>query len=767
MRHGSGATARNATALILALAVLEAGWLAAPRSARAHDGGKIRGTCVVSNVSGRASMTVSVDNVWSESVTNLTPTQLLATPSGSATFFVQTAPRALREVLPGKSAQFIWKGRFYGDGFIDITVEVSGDFPGGQNETTGLVNCNRIAVGNPDPGDPATPTPHNTQVQPTLTAAVETPVETPPESPTSHRPTRTPISPRATRTPRVDPTQEPTAVPPTNTMRPTRTPIAPRATRTPIMQPTREPTAPRATRTPIVQATDPPRPTRTPIVEPTSRSRPTRTPIVQPTRTPTHVQATTRPTSTPTRLLPTRTPMVATRTPIVQRPTRTPPRAPTARPTRTPNVAPPTPTPADPNINEGLVANCSLRRNGDSVAITMIVENRTGIDLRTVRGSTLQLEPEGGALFFDRTGPSPASVSDLRNGVSTTLQWTGRLSPGGTMGFGAFATAESPNGPLQTSLADCGVTSLGAGEWDAASFNGECSISASENGQISVHLNNASQETLSNVTAAFISKSTSGTAGAFDLRGPAPGGISSFANGSRREFVYGARFLGEGTVTFRFQGRGTRPNHEGVNTATIECTASVGGGGGGLPDLGIDANELQSSLLIETQNFSQDSCAVFEGCVDGTGTRKLLRFNTLTPNFGPGDLFLGDPVGNPDFVYSACHMHYHFSEYADYRLLDMGGNIVARGHKQAFCLVDLYHPPGSGGPNRAQFPTCEFQGISAGWADVYHRGLDCQWIDITGVPSGRYVLEVEINPAHVIHEGNYQNNTGHAEVVVP
>jgi hypothetical protein len=93
----------------------------------------------------------------------------------------------------------------------------------------------------------------------------------------------------------------------------------------------------------------------------------------------------------------------------------------------------------------------------------MIVENRTGIDLHTVRGSTLQLDPEGGALFFDRTGPSPASVSDLGNGVSQTFQWTGRLSPSGTMGFSAFATAESASGPLQTSLADCGVTSLEAG----------------------------------------------------------------------------------------------------------------------------------------------------------------------------------------------------------------------------------------------------------------------------------------------------------------
>jgi hypothetical protein len=109
---------------------------------------------------------------------------------------------------------------------------------------------------------------------------------------------------------------------------------------------------------------------------------------------------------------------------------------------------------------------------------------------------------------------------------------------------------------------------------------------------------------------------------------------------------------------------------------------------------------------------------------------------------------------------------YHFSSTPTIDCSTWAGAIVARGHKAAFCLVDLYHPPGSAAPSGA-VPDLRVQGISAGWADVYHRGLDCQWIDITGVPSGRYVLEVEINPAHVIHEGNYSNNTGHAEVVVP
>jgi hypothetical protein len=711
----------RATGTAWLLAILIAAAFGSTASAHDGTGGKIRGTCSVVNVSGRATMTVTISNLWSESVLNVTPSDLLGSSSGSATFFVQTSPRPVRELLAGKSTDLVWKGRFYGDGYIDLSLEVFADFSDSHNETTGIINCNRIAVGNPDGSVPATPTARAAATATNTAPAAATATPT-----SAQRPTRTPISPRPTRTTRVDPTQTPTRQVSTST-----------------------PTAARPTRTPIP-------------------ARPTRTPISAGTRTPTNT-AVLPPTRTPTQPLPTRTPtaFAPTRTPIPVRPTRTPILAPTVRPTRTPNVPAPTPTLDPPVIGAGLNANCSLRRTGDAVTVTMIVDNRTGVDLTNVSASSLQLDPEGGALFFDRTGPSPTSAALLRNGTSVTFQWSGRLSPAGTMGFSAFATAYSSRGSMQTALTDCGVTGTTTGSFDPSAFAGECSISPAQNGQISVRIRNASTETLSSVEAYFVSKSATGTAGAFSLRGPAPRTVSSMPPGAQREFVFGATFLGDGTVTMRFQARSKRSNDEAVNTATIECTATVGGSTGNLPDLTVDSQDLHDSLLIETKNFTPDNCAVVEGCVDGLGNRKLLRFNTVTPNIGSAAVFLGNPIGNPEFIYSACHMHYHFQEYADYRLLDMGGNIVARGHKQAFCLVDLYRPNGSTGDPHPTYTTCNFQGISPGWADIYNRGLDCQWIDITGVPSGRYVLEVQINPAHVIRESNYNNNVGRTEVVVP
>ena len=686
-----------------------AGVLGSAHTAVAHDGNtKLRGTCEVINLAGRGTMTVTVENLGDTSVRNVSPSDLLASGTGTATFFLQTSPRQIREILGGKRGTFTWKGRLYGDGVIDLSVEMFAEFEDGHIESTGIINCNRLVVGNPDEANPPTLTP---AVRATNTPAVRT--STPTRARPTLRPTRTPRLVRTATPTRAQATATSTRVPPTRT--PTRTATAQRATRTPRIVPTRTPTR-----------TSPARPSAT-----ATRPRPTRTPIPpRPTRTRMH---------TPT-----------------QRPTRTLPGSqPTA--TRTPGTQP----------SGDLVASCSIRRNIDFVIITMAVENRTGADIRQVTASPLNLEPEGGSLFFDRAGPSPGSVSLLRNGVTTTFQWTGRLSPGGTMGFSAYASANGPNGPLRTPLIDCGVTGSEAANFDPSSFSGTCSIQPGEKGLMKVQLRNGSRETLENIEGFFITRATTGTATVLNIRGPAPRNIRTLSPGARREFVWEGRFLGTGNVSMRFEGRASRATSERISTGPIECAVELGASAGELPDLAVDQNDLRDSILIESQHFSADHCAVFEGCVDGSGLRRLLRFNTTTPNYGPGDVFMGDPRNTNTFEYSSCHDHYHFREYADYRLLDMAGNIVARGHKQAFCLVDLWQPPGLRGRSTPQFNHCGFQGISAGWADVYHRGLDCQWIDITGVPSGRYVLEVVVNPARVIREHNYTNNTARTEVVIP
>jgi hypothetical protein len=701
----------------IGLAVLLA--VLGPAPADAHPlTGSFTSTCSIDVNRSRIILTMLVKNTTEQSVLNLEPSGLGGSGVGDVFVFFQTHPRALRELLPGKTATFRWQGEVSGTGYLDLSGSSAGTYEDGDPALTGVVNCPRLTLGNPaDLTPPPTNTPPNNTQVPTNTAVVQ-----PTNTPRPQQPTRIVI--------------------PTNTTRPTRTRLP---TRTP--RPTSPPNVPTHTRTRTRTAT--PRDTPTPRNTPTVYVPPaTRTPL---------------PTRTPRQIVPTRT-RVPTRTPMQLRPTRTP------VPTRTPrgsNIVPTVPRPGGPPpgpVIQGLSATCSLRQTNDQISITMIVTNTTGVLLENIAASSMGLAPEGGALFFDPTGPSPRVHRVVAPGSAVEFQWGGRVNPVGAMGFSASVSATGPNNEqLATGVVNCGIAVGPQGFFDESTFTGSCSVRPGENGEISVRINNRSNETLSGVEAHFLTSSGSGTAQVNDLRGPAPRRVNRLAGGRSQTFIWQARIIGDGRVSVTFRANGTRPSGDRISTEVIMCDAALVATGP-LPDLSVDVEDQRASWIVDQQFFAPDHCAVFEGCVAAPGNRTLLKFNTTTPNHGPGDLFLGDPRNNPEMIYSECHQHYHFEDYADYRLFDMQGNLVARGHKQAFCLVDLWRPPDSTGPRLPNFPDCGFQGISAGWADVYDRDLDCQWIDVTGVPNGRYILEVHVNPARVLRETNYANNVARTEV---
>lgn len=205
-----------------------------------------------------------------------------------------------------------------------------------------------------------------------------------------------------------------------------------------------------------------------------------------------------------------------------------------------------------------------------------------------------------------------------------------------------------------------------------------------------------------------------------------------------------------------------RPDDALVHDAPVD----VGDGPPGLPDITFSAPEMARTLLLDTLIFNAGDCSIVEHCVGATGVRDLLRFDTVTPNIGMGDLVLGEPpppgVSNDVFVWSPCHGHHHVANYADYELVD-GDQVVVAGHKQGFCLEDTEREiPGSG----SRGYSCNYQGISTGWADKYSRYLPCQWIDVTGVPSGTYTLRIVVNPLHMFSESDYTNNEFTMEVSI-
>jgi hypothetical protein len=178
---------------------------------------------------------------------------------------------------------------------------------------------------------------------------------------------------------------------------------------------------------------------------------------------------------------------------------------------------------------------------------------------------------------------------------------------------------------------------------------------------------------------------------------------------------------------------------------------------GRLPDLTVDVDV----PFIGWRSFDADHCAVQHGCIE-PGERRLLRFATRVRNRGEADLYLGG-LTNLVYEFHPCHHHDHLVGFADYRLWNAAGSLVVRGFKASFCLEDSarWDPDA---PATAQY---DCAGIQAGWLDIYPRNLECQWIDITGVAPGLYVLEQEVNVGRQLPESDFSNNTSRIAISIP
>ena len=190
---------------------------------------------------------------------------------------------------------------------------------------------------------------------------------------------------------------------------------------------------------------------------------------------------------------------------------------------------------------------------------------------------------------------------------------------------------------------------------------------------------------------------------------------------------------------------------------------------GGKPDLVVDPQRFVSQMEIVDRDASKVPCALEEGVVGGPGVRRLLRFDTVVMNSGDADLIVGDR-SDPDnlyaewFEFAPCHGHYHIRDFSAYELLDESGTLVVAGHKQGFCMEDSFKYDGG----KSNGYNCGFQGITSGWGDWYYKQLVGQWIDITGIPEGDYIVRVSINTAGTFDEGtNRYPNTVETPIHIP
>ncbi len=186
--------------------------------------------------------------------------------------------------------------------------------------------------------------------------------------------------------------------------------------------------------------------------------------------------------------------------------------------------------------------------------------------------------------------------------------------------------------------------------------------------------------------------------------------------------------------------------------------------------------------------------------------RRLLRFTSIVVNVGRGPLqlvgydddghaakkdilavrqqvleqngsFSGHPSTATMFWSGDGHNHWHVTGIQVSKLQNLEAEDVGSYAKVGFCFLDSYRytssKPAHYSPARSVCQTRKNgnvpMGISVRWGDIYPSTIALQWIDITGLPNGKYRLRVIADPGNgspggAFLESDETNNSGWTKI---
>jgi hypothetical protein len=191
------------------------------------------------------------------------------------------------------------------------------------------------------------------------------------------------------------------------------------------------------------------------------------------------------------------------------------------------------------------------------------------------------------------------------------------------------------------------------------------------------------------------------------------------------------------------------------------------------PQPGPKRDELSFSAIVWTAG---DSPLVVDGFRRGTQD-VMDAFQYFFDDKGKQVGFA--PVGTMEYDRRDQHNHWHFVDFAQYRLLDADKKLAVRSGKEAFCLantdaVDYTLKHANWRPvNRDLHTACGDEGslavrevLDVGNGDEYRQSIPGQSFDITDVPNGTYYIEVTANPDGKLFEKDKKNNTALRKVIL-
>ncbi|WP_208545439.1 lysyl oxidase family protein [Streptomyces sp. Tu 2975] len=137
------------------------------------------------------------------------------------------------------------------------------------------------------------------------------------------------------------------------------------------------------------------------------------------------------------------------------------------------------------------------------------------------------------------------------------------------------------------------------------------------------------------------------------------------------------------------------------------------------------------------------------------------------------------PTGTMEWDPRPGHEHWHFTDFASYRLLKADQKEAVRSGKEAFCLantdaVDYTVKNANWHPENTDLSTACGQEnsisvrevLDVGSGDTYTQDLPGQSFDITDLPNGTYYIQVLANPEKRLQETDLGNNSALRKVVL-
>jgi hypothetical protein len=161
---------------------------------------------------------------------------------------------------------------------------------------------------------------------------------------------------------------------------------------------------------------------------------------------------------------------------------------------------------------------------------------------------------------------------------------------------------------------------------------------------------------------------------------------------------------------------------------------------------------------------------IIDGRRPSRDQRAMTADQVLEHSGGPSTLV--PDAARLQYVKSPDHKHWHLLGFERYELRRPGGGpVVARDRKTGFCLGDRYEVTTRELPAKAPEPVytsrCGLdrpgllgirEGISVGYGDDYQANLEGQWLPLSGLRAGRYLLVHRVNAHGRLQELTYDNN---------